>query len=472
MKIEITVPAAGESVSEGDIVKWFKQSGDIVEMDEALLELETEKASLEIAAEAAGKLTILVDAGETVQVGQTVGYIDTNASMTAQKPVEEEANKVETDDNKGESEDNGETDTDIVDDTTIPSPAARKLMAERNLSSNDIRGSGKGGRITKSDVVNFIEERDKQDAISPRKHRFVSYYASDTPVTSPDETITMMRKPAKSKPADTGAQSEQRSDRKSMEKLIEKINKASIPASQTNDDTSPDRSTRTEKLSRIRKTISQRLVNAQQSAALLTTFTEVDMSEIMSIRSKYKEQFKDSHKVGLGFMSFFTRASCQTLAQFPSVNAQMDDESITYFNYCDLGIAVSTPKGLVVPVIRNAESMSMFEIEKTILELASRGRNGQLTMSELSGGTFTITNGGVFGSMLSTPIVNSPQSAILGMHNIVERAVVVGGDIVIRPMMYLALTYDHRLIDGSDAVQFLVKIKELCEDPVRMMLEI
>ena len=346
-------------------------------------------------------------------------------------------------------------------------------MAECNLSSQDISGTGKAGRITKGDVLKFIEARDKQDAISSSRKKFLDFYGSNVPAISPDETITLVRSPP-----DSGSEKSstvETPDRKETSP----VQKTSVTPSESSDalpspksEDKLKRSVRKERMSRMRKTISRRLVNAQQSAALLTTFNEVDLSAIIDIRKKYKEDFKEKHNVNLGFMSFFTKAVCQSLMEFPVINAQMEAESVSFFDYCDIGIAVSTPKGLVVPVIRNAESLTLHGLEQAIVELATKGRDGKLSMEDLNGGTFTITNGGVFGSMLSTPIVNAPQSAILGMHNIVKRPVVVDDEIVIRPMMYLAVTYDHRLIDGSDAVRFLVKIKQLCEAPVKLMLEI
>ncbi len=468
MKVDIIVPVTGESVTEGNIARWFKQNGDYVAMDDPVLELETEKATLEVTAEAEGTLTITVNEGETVKVGQAVGFIDTSASGEAESKVNKpEDVKKEISEPAVVRDDSNGNDSDLFDDVSIPSPAARKLMAENNISSTEIKGTGKGGRITKADVINFIQERDKQDAITSSKHKFMNFYESGFPVVSPDETTTLLRKSG-----DTESDPNQEQKVKE-EKIPSKIlTKSTESSSNLNDHTQFNRSSNVDKLSRMRKTIAQRLIHAQQSAALLTTFNELDMSAIMDIRKKHKDEFKKTHDVNLGFMSFFTKAACQALNQFPIINSQMDHESITYFDYCDVGIAVSTPKGLVVPVIRNAESLSLFEIEKTILELAAKGRDNKLTISELAGGTFTITNGGVFGSMLSTPIVNAPQSAIMGMHNIVERPVVVNGEITIRPIMYLALTYDHRLVDGSDAVRFLVKIKQQCEDPVKMLLNL
>ncbi len=468
MKVDIIVPAAGESVTEGDIARWFKQNGDYVAMDDPVLELETEKATLEVTAEAAGILTITASEGETVKVGQTVGYINTSAVGKSESNVSQndDFKNEPPEANNGKENTNG-NDRNVLDDASLPSPAARKLMAEKNISSNEIKGTGKDRRITKADVINFIEERDKQDALTSSKHKFMNFYESNLPVISPDETITLVRKAPESTPdLSPGHEME---EQKAPDNILAKSQETSDDVS---DQPKPNRSFNVNNLSRMRKTIAQRLINAQQSAALLTTFNELDMSAIMEIRKKHKDEFKKAHDVNLGFMSFFTKAACQALIQFPVINAQMDHESITYFNYCDIGIAVSTPKGLVVPVVRNAESLSLFEIEKTILDLAIKGRDNKLTMSELSGGTFTISNGGVFGSMLSTPIVKAPQSAILGMHNVVERPVVVNGEVTIRPIMYLALSYDHRLVDGSDAVRFLIKIKQQCEDPVKMLLDL
>ena len=403
MKVEIIVPAAGESVTEADIASWSKENGDVVELDDVLLELETDKASLELTAEADGILTILVEEGETVKVGQRIGFITSNGSKTS-ATTETQASSVE--------QVNAPSESHYAKGT--PSPVAAKMMAENNISLDS--GSGKNGRITKADVVAEIAKPKsapaKQETPAPKKEAEVST------VLSP----------------------------------------------------SGERVVRKEKMSRIRRTISARLVEAQQSAALLTTFNEVDMSAVMEIRKKYKEKFKDKYDVNLGFMSFFTKAAAMALMEHPVLNAQVEEDHIVYHDYADVGIAVSTPKGLVVPVVRNADKMSFSEIESTILSLAKKGRDGKLTPDDMTGGTFTITNGGIFGSMLSTPIVNRPQSAILGMHNIVQRPVAVNGNVEIRPIMYLAVTYDHRIIDGADSVRFLVKIKELLEDPTRILL--
>lgn len=409
-RIDITVPAAGESVTEADIAAWLKTDGDFVEMDEPVIEFETDKASLEFPAPAAGTLSIVVEEG-TVNVGDVVGYVTTGG---AGAPAAAESASV--------SAPVASTETPASADnyaTGHPSPAAAKLMAENNIALE--RGTGKDGRVTKTDVV---AEMNKPKAAAP---------APSAPKAAPAAPQT----PAAIAPSAAFS-----------------------------------REVRREKMSRMRKTISSRLVEAQQTAALLTTFNEVDMSGVMAIRKKYKEKFKEKHNVGLGFMSFFTKATAMALKEHPVLNAQVEENEIVYHDFADIGIAVATPKGLVVPVVRNAESLNFSQVESTILNYALRGRDGALTPDEMTGGTFTITNGGTFGSMLSTPIVNRPQSAILGMHNIVERPVAVNGQVEIRPIMYLAVTYDHRIIDGADAVRFLVTIKELIEDPTRILLDV
>lgn len=429
MIIDIVVPKAGESVTEADIASWMKEDGDFVQMDEAVLELETDKASMELAAAAAGQLKILVQEGETVQVGEVIGKIDTSATGSASAEPKEEKAEEKVEEPTPEPEPEVETlqeaeleNTELSQKT--PSPAARKIIIENGLSVQDIPASGKGGRITKADVLSHLALREQQLKIpSPVK--------SEAP---------KVEKSASSEP------------------FIDPADKA--------------RGVKVERMSRLRRTVAERLVEAQKTAAILTTFNEVDMSSVMNLRKKYKDKFKEKFEVNLGFMSFFTRACCMALKDYPVINAQVDGNNIIFHDYCDVGVAVSTPKGLVVPVIRDAQDMSFEQIEKKIVELAIKGRNADLTPDEMSGGTFTITNGGIFGSMLSTPILNRPQSAILGMHNIVEKPVVVNGEIVIRPMMYLALSYDHRIIDGAEAVRFLVKVKECIEDPTRILLDL
>lgn len=396
MITEIKVPSPGESISEVQISKWIKHDGDLVQKDEEIAEIDSDKATLTIAAEADGVLKTLVKEGETVAVGTVICTIDSSQTGVQSsekkkeevKPITETATKSAI--AKGYA-------------SGTPSPAAEKIMKEKNISPSQVKATGKDGRITKADVVDL------------------------TPALSKGEGVHT----AKSNPS--------------------------------------ERNVRREKMSMLRKKVSERLVAVKQQTAMLTTFNEVDMSAIMDIRKKYKDTFKEKHGVGLGFMSFFTKAVCEGLKTFPSVNAQIDGDEIIYHDYCDIGIAVSAPKGLMVPVIRNAESLSLAQIELQVLELAGKAREGKLSIDEMTGGTFTLTNGGVFGSMLSTPIINPPQSAILGMHNIVERPVAVNGKVVVRPVMYVALSYDHRIIDGRESVSFLVKVKQMLEEPVKML---
>ena len=405
--IEMKVPSPGESITEVQISRWLKKDGDYVEKDEEICEIDSDKATLTLNAEAAGVIKILTKEGETIAVGSSVCTIDTSAvpvpkeikneekiiaSPVSQKPVQvEKANgsvvKEKLDDDK-ESYTKG-----------IPSVAAEKIMREKGLSASQITPTGKGGRITKADVL---------EPVSPIAIGAIK----------------------------VGSRTERR-----------------------------------EKMTMLRKRVAERLVAVKQETAMLTTFNEVDMSEIMNIRKLYKDAFKEKFGVSLGFMSFFTKAVCQALKTFPAVNARIDGEEIIYHDYCDIGIAVSAPKGLMVPVIRNAETLSMSQIENTVVELATKARDSKLSIEEMTGGTFTITNGGVFGSMLSTPIINPPQSAILGMHNIVERPVAINGKVEIRPIMYVALSYDHRIIDGKESVGFLVAVKKMLEEPVTMMFE-
>ena len=395
--MEMKVPAVGESISEVTISTWMKATGDLVTMDEPIAEIESDKATFELTAEATGKLTIIAPEGETVEIGTLICSLElTEAASQASKADTPQAAEEATS-QSGYAEGH-------------PSPAAAKILAEKGISPADVKGSGVEGRIT------------KEDAQSATKA------AVSTPVAS-----------SESEPEQVfGAGREQRR----------------------------------QKMSALRKTVSRRLVSVKNETAMLTTFNEVDMKPVMDLRKKYKEAFKDRYEVGLGFMSFFTKACCQALQEWPAVNGMIDENEIVYNDYCDISIAVSAPKGLVVPVIRNAESMSFDQIEKEIVRLATRARDNKLSIEEMQGGTFTITNGGVFGSMMSTPIINAPQSAILGMHNIVQRPVAINGQVEIRPMMYLALSYDHRIIDGRESVSFLVRVKELLEDPARLMLGI
>ena len=411
MKIDIIVPAAGESVTEADIASWSKDDGEFVEMDDVLLELETDKASMELNAEGSGILTIVKEEGETVNVGEVIGFI----TPSDDAPKKAEASKPEQ---KEEIVSSPATQAETKSDhyaSGHPSPAATNILKGANIDASQVAGTGKDGRITKADAEAAKATVPSAPKAAPAEEK----------KTAPVVDI----------PAPTG-----------------------------------ERMDRREKMSRLRRTVAQRLVNAQHTQALLTTFNEVDLTEVMNIRKKYKENFKEKYNVNLGFMSFFTKATCEALQQFPIMNASVDEDHIVYHDYCDIGIAVASPKGLVVPVIRSADQLSFKEIEQSIVGYAIKAREGGITLDDMDGGTFTITNGGTFGSMLSTPIVNFPQSAILGMHNIVKRPMVVGDEIKVRPMMYLAVSYDHRIIDGSDAVRFLVAIKDRLEDPSRLLI--
>lgn len=411
MIVEIKVPSPGESISEVQIARWIKKDGDIVTKDEEIAEIDSDKATLTIAAEADGMIKILVKEGETIAVGSVVCTIDTDkaaestpaASKTNEKDPEPQPAQAPKE--KHATTPNQQISKSPSTSVNIPSPAADKIMREKNISAIQVTPTGKDGRITKGDVLEAANSAKPAEA-------------------------------AKSTSAFTG-----------------------------------ERNVRAEKMTMLRKKLSQRLVAVKQETAMLTTFNEVDMSGIMNIRKQYKDVFKEKHGVGLGFMSFFTKAVCEALKSFQAVNAQINDEEIIYHDYCDIGIAVSAPKGLMVPVIRNAESLSLAQIEQSVMNLAVKARDGKLSIDEMTGGTFTITNGGVFGSMLSTPIINPPQSAILGMHNIVERPVAVNGAVVIRPVMYVALSYDHRIIDGRESVGFLVKVKQMLEEPAKMLFE-
>jgi 2-oxoglutarate dehydrogenase E2 component (dihydrolipoamide succinyltransferase) len=394
MALDLKIPVIGESVTEVTLSSWMKKDGEYVNEGESVCEIESDKASMELPAPSSGVLKILAKAGDELKIGEKIGELDT-AALKPTASAKTEAVPVVRTEAKAEAK------------VEIPSPAAKKILDEKNIPASSVAGSGKDGRITKEDAVNAV-------------------------VVSKEVTKAVPK---------------------------EAIKEGS-------------RQKRTEKMTRLRKTIATKLVEAKNTTAMLTTFNEVDMHALMDLRKKYKDSFKEKHGVGLGFMSFFTKACAVALRDFPSVNAQINGDEIIFHDYVDMGIAVSTPKGLVVPVVRNAETLTLAQIEKEILNLATKARDGKITMDEMSGGTFSITNGGVFGSMLSTPILNIPQSAILGMHNIVERPVALNGQVVIRPIMYLALSYDHRIIDGRESVSFLKKVKELLEDPSRLLLDL
>ncbi len=416
--LEMKIPTVGESITEVTISEWMKADGDQVEMDEVIAEIESDKATFELTAEAAGTLRIVAEAGTTLEVGALVCKIETGGNGAGEQPAPpEEASEAKAP-TKTESADNGQDKETYA--TGHASPAAAKILAEKDIDAKEVKGSGRDGRITKEDA----EKAQKSEA-KPKAR-----------TAPPKEEKATTKEPAAT-PAPTG-----------------------------------EREQRREKMSSMRRTIAKRLVAAKNETAMLTTFNEVDMQPVMELRKKYKESFKEKYEVGLGFMSFFTKAACQALQEWPAVNAMIDGDELIFNEYCDVSIAVSSPRGLVVPVIRDADQLSFDQIEKEVVRLATKARDGKLSIEEMTGGTFTITNGGIFGSMLSTPIINQPQSAILGMHNIVQRPVAVDGEVVIRPVMYVALSYDHRVIDGRESVSFLYRIKELIEDPTRLLLGI
>ena len=400
MSVEIIVPPLGESVSEATVAKWFKKPGDAVKVDELLLELETEKVTLEVNATAEGVLeSIDVPEEATVTIGQVVGKIKAGATpaVSAQSSPPEPATPIapKTSVELGKK----------VDPATTMPPSVQKLVTENNLNPANIPGTGKDGRINKGDVLNSLDK--------------------------------------------TGAQAISAPALENTDRQIERV-----------------------RMSRLRKTIAQRLKDSQNTAAILSTFNEIDMSNVIALRKKHRDTFQEKHGVKLGFMSFFVKAVINALREVPSVNAEMQGDDIIYKYYYDIGVAVGTEQGLVVPVVRNADKMSFSEIEKEIVSLAVKARDGKLSMTDLTGGTFSVTNGGVYGSLLSTPIINPPQTGIIGLHNTQERPVAIDGKIEIRPMMYTALSYDHRVIDGKDAVTFLVKVKEAIEEPEKLLLDI
>jgi 2-oxoglutarate dehydrogenase E2 component (dihydrolipoamide succinyltransferase) len=413
MSLEIKVPPVGESITEVTLSSWIKKDGDAVKMDEVIAELESDKATFELTATQDGTLKTIAKEGDTLPIGALVCTIEEGAAAPAPAKTAEPT-KIEAEQKQVLAEAISPKQSTYASGT--PSPAAAKILAEKGIDPASLNGNGVGGRITKEDAVKA------EKTVSPE-------------VAKPENKPA----PAVSAPAP-----------------------APIPAG--------ERSEKREKMSSLRKTVAKRLVSVKNETAMLTTFNEVDMAPIMELRGKYKDKFKEKYGVGLGFMSFFTKAVCEALKEWPSVGARIDGEEIVYSNFADISIAVSAPKGLVVPVIRSADTLSLAGIEKAVAALAVKARENKLTLEEMTGGTFTITNGGVFGSMLSTPIINSPQSAILGMHNIIERPVAVNGQVVIRPMMYVALSYDHRIIDGRESVSFLVRVKQLLEDPARLLL--
>jgi len=427
MLIEMKVPSVGEAVSEVTLSEWIVADGDYVEMDQILCELESDKATLELPAEKAGIVKIVAQEGDDLPIDGLICTIDTSAGKKTKQEEETEApkeeKKQETEEKKQEAEETKEAATPTTTNSSVsghPSPAAGKILRENGVNPENVKGTGKDGRITKEDAQKAVQN--KAATPPPAKKEKASATVSVTPT------------------APTGF----------------------------------SRSTRTEKMSRLRRTIASHLVNSKNSTAMLTTFNEADMTGILALRAQYKEKFKEKYGVSLGFMGFFMKACATALMEMPAVNAQINKEQdhIQLHDYVDMSIAVSTPKGLVTPVVRNVESLPLQGIEQEVKRLALKGRDGKLTLEEMNGGTFTVSNGGVFGSLQSTPIINAPQSAILGMHKIQQRPMAVNGQVVILPMMYLALSYDHRIIDGKEAVTFLVKVKEMLEDPIRIMLTV
>jgi 2-oxoglutarate dehydrogenase E2 component (dihydrolipoamide succinyltransferase) len=404
MAIEIKVPTVGESISEVTLVKWLKNDGDYAERDEVIAELESEKATFEVNAEQAGIVKHVAKEGDTLAIGDVVCSLDTNGA----KPELKAANPIETKETAPQKTSAPDTKSEPIKEAT----------ASENTPKEETKPDVKATPVAAAIIADKKVDSNKITATG-ENGKIVK-----------QDVLQALNNPGRNPVADMFSRNE-----------------------------------RPEKMSNLRKTISRRLVEAKNSTAMLTTFNEVDMMAIMDIRKKSKDKFKETHGVNLGFMSFFTKACCYALQKYPAVNAYLDGENILYHDYCDISIAVSAPKGLVVPVIRNAESLSMAGVEAAVVELATKAKNNKLTIEEMSGGTFTITNGGIFGSMMSTPIINIPQSAILGMHNIIERPMAINGQVVIRPMMYLALSYDHRIIDGRESVGFLVLVKQLLENP-------
>ncbi|NPA34555.1 MAG: 2-oxoglutarate dehydrogenase complex dihydrolipoyllysine-residue succinyltransferase [Chlorobi bacterium] len=421
--IEVKVPSVGESVQEILISQWLVKDGDFVNEDEPVAELETDKATVEVPSPATGKIKILKPEGEVVNPGDVIATIEVVEGEVPTKPTEPEPKEKQPVAEEKTAEPKEEKPVEQPKEEPVQAtaekggeepkatPVAMRLMKEYGIDSSEVLGTGSGGKITKQDVINYIKQR--------------------------------------------------LSEERSVTSVVAHQEFQSIPKG--------ERTVVRKRLTPLRKALIKRLMNARHKTAMLTTFNEVDMTAIMEIRKKYKEAFKEKHGVKLGIMSFFTRACAIALMEFPQVNAQIDGDEVVYFNYADIGIAVATPRGLVVPVVRNAESKTLPELEREIDELARKGREGKLKPEDLEGGTFTITNGGVFGSLMSTPLLNYPQTAILGMHAIKQRPVAVNGKVEIRPMMYLALSYDHRLIDGADAVSFLVRVIELLQNPVMLI---
>lgn len=429
MRVEIKIPPAGESVSEIRISRWLKSNGDLVNQDDPILELETDKANMEMAADVSGALQTVAAEGQSVRPGDTVGYIETEARKAGETPAEKPAEATSQTAAQPTSIRPKEQPAESLaaqEPIERLSPAIRKLAREHNVDAETINKLGRKGRVRKEDVLDYVKARGAQQP------------PIDRPRTGPQPVPEAATAPERRPAVEPETRARQR----------------------------------VQPMSLLRRKIAERLVRVQQTAAILTTFNEVDMTAVQALRAKYKEPFKTKYGVGLGLMSFFIKASIEALKFVPELNATIEGENIVYKQYYHIGVAVATDRGLVVPVLRDADAMSFADTERTLADYAAKARDGKIGIEDLSGGTFTITNGGVFGSLLSTPILNPPESGILGMHTIKKRAVVIDDQIVVRPMMYLALSYDHRIVDGKEAVTFLVRIKECLEDPHRLLLEI
>ncbi len=500
MPLEIKIPQVGESITEVTIAAWLKKDGDFVEMDEVLCELESDKATFELNAEAAGILRIKAQEGDAIAIGATVCVIEESSSAPAEQKSEAVAPQAESPKPIGEIiemrvPEVGESITEVTmsawlkndgDFVTLDEIIA-EIDSDKATFELPAEGSGvlhpscaEGDTLQIGDLICTIALSDELPTTAATPAGAPAQAAASVNTTyasghaSPAAAKILAEKGIDAASV-TGTGVDGRITKEDAEKAQKQTSKPAAPVATKTEVATPPVGARNEtrkKMSSLRKTVARRLVAVKNDTAMLTTFNEVNMKPIMDLRKKYKEQFKEKHEIGLGFMSFFTKACTMALLEWPSVNGQIDGEEIVHFDYCDISIAVSAPKGLVVPVIRNAEKLSFAGIEAEVRRLALKARDGKLSIPEMTGGTFTLTNGGVFGSMMSTPIINSPQSAILGMHNIVERAVVENGEIVVRPMMYLALSYDHRIIDGRESVSFLVRLKELLEDPTRLLLDV
>ena len=442
MKVDVKVPVLAESVTEATLITWHKQQGETVKRGDNLIDIETDKVTLEIVALNNGVLEeVLKGNGETVNSDEIIAHIETEAA--AEKPIEQ----------KSAPENNQQplpAEEATPPDEVKLSPAVRNLLNEHHLDTSVVPISSSDGRMTKEDVLNYLNSQKPLQPTTP----------SEPPISS---------EPQPSKVAEPTPVA-----RAETESIKKPVPATTLPSSQGSNESvsGGNRSEKRVAMTRLRQRTAERLLSAQHENAILTTFNEVNMKPVMGLRKQYKDKFEKEYGVKLGFMSFFTRAATEALKKFPVVNASVDEKDIVYHSYFDIGIAVSTPRGLVVPVLRDADSLSLAEIESSIAEYGQKARESKLTMEDLTGGTFTITNGGTFGSLLSTPIINPPQSAILGMHKIQERPMAVNGEVVILPMMYLALSYDHRIVDGQEAVKFLVTIKDMLEDPARLLLQI